>query len=71
MREALTLPLAPRALGIVVGLMPAHVADHIVVRAVQLIAIAGDVFAILDDAVVHLRHPLVQTSHTLQLLYQK
>jgi len=38
---------------------------------VELIPIPSDVLAVLDNAVVHLSHPLGQASHTLQLFFQE
>ena len=64
-------PFTRRRLRVVVGLVPPDVAHDIVMRAVELIPIACDVLAILDHAVMHLRHPLVQASHTLQLFLEK
>ena len=66
-----TLPLASRRLRVVVSLVPADIAHDIVMGTVKLIAIAGDVLGVLDEAVVNLRQPLVHPSHTLQLLFEK
>jgi len=40
-------------------------------RAVELIPIACDVFRVLDDAAMNLRHALGQASHTLQLFFEE
>jgi hypothetical protein len=70
-RARSTFPLALRRLRIVVGLVAADVAHGIVMRAVELITVAGDVLRVLDYSVMSIGHPLVQASHTLQLLFQE
>jgi hypothetical protein len=62
---------APRRLRVVVGLVPPDVAHDIVMRTMEQIPVASDVLAILDDALVNLRHPVVQAPHTLQLFLEK
>jgi hypothetical protein len=66
-RLASALPLAPGRLRVIVSLVRAD----IVVGAVKPIAVARDMFRVLHDAFVNLRHPLVQAPHTLQLFLEK
>ena len=65
------LSSTPRGVRVVVSLKLPEVAHDIVMRAVEPVPSACDVFRVFEDAAMNLRHPLGQTSHTLQLLFEE